>query len=82
MTECENCKLLQAQLAAADEILSYNLRMANDTTRRARKERDKIIRNLRKQYSAIEIAKQVGLTRQRVHQILNESPDSASLVQS
>lgn len=82
MAECENCKLLRAQLAAADGILSHNMSVANGTARRVMEERDKIIRNLRKQYSAIEIAHQVGLTRQRVHQILNESPDSASSEQT
>jgi len=77
MAECENCKKLQAQLDAASGILEHNMRVANQTTRRMMEERNEIIRNLRKRYSAIEIAAQVGLTRQRVHQILNEAPDSA-----
>lgn len=76
MAECENCKRLQEQLDAAHGILEHNMRVANGTTRRAMNERNEIIRNLRKRYSAIQIAEQVGLTRQRVHQILNEAPES------
>lgn len=77
MAECTNCKRLQAQLDAAQGILEHNMALANRTSRHAMNERNKIIHNMRKRYSAVEIAEQVGLTRQRIHQILNEASDSA-----
>lgn len=61
----------------AERILSDNMALANRTTRRAMDERNAIIRKLRERYSAIEVANMVGLTRQRVHQILNEAPVEA-----
>jgi hypothetical protein len=63
----------------AERILSDNMALANKTTRRAMDERNGIIRKLRERYSAIEIADMAGLTRQRVHQILNEAPVEGSV---
>lgn len=62
----------------AERILADNMALANRTTRRAMDERNAIIQELRKRYSAAEIADMVGLTRQRVHQILNEAPVESS----
>lgn len=62
----------------AEGILSYNMALANATTRRAMNERNDIIRKLRERHSAAEIADMVGLTRQRVHQILNESAEEGA----
>ncbi len=76
MTKCKRCQELQTQLDAAHGILTHNMGVANRNARALQRERDKIIRNLRKRFSAIEIAAQVGLTRQRVHQILNEQQPS------
>jgi hypothetical protein len=64
----------KARAEAAEGILNHNMALANATTRKVMEERNAIIRKLRERYSAIEIAEQVGLTRQRVHQILNEAP--------
>jgi hypothetical protein len=58
----------------AEGILNHNMALANATTRRAMEERNGIIRKMRERYSAMEIADMAGLTRQRVHQILNEAP--------
>ena len=74
---CKNCEKLQAQLDQAYEVLSHNMKVANNNTKRVRAERDQIIRKLREKHSCIEIAEQFGLTRQRVHQILNEAPVEA-----
>jgi hypothetical protein len=63
----------------AERILQDNMALANRTTRRTMDERNGIIRKLRERYSAIEIADMVGLTRQRVHQILNEEPVEGSV---
>jgi hypothetical protein len=63
----------------AERILQDNMALANRTTRRTMDERNGIIRKLRERYSAIEIADMVGLTRQRVHQILNEAPVEGSV---
>jgi len=63
---------LRAALARAEEVLGDNLALANKNARAFQAERDSIIREMRKKYSAVEIADMVGLTRQRVHQILNE----------
>lgn len=65
---------LQRQLKEAREIMDHNLALANRTSRNVMNERNAIIRKMRETYSAIEIADMVGLTRQRVHQILNEAP--------
>jgi hypothetical protein len=62
----------------AEAILRHNMALANATTRRAQAERNAIIRTMREKYSAIEIANMAGLTRQRVHQILNEAPVESS----
>lgn len=67
----------KARALRAEEVLGHNMALANATTRRTMEERNSIIRKLREKYSAIEIADMVGLTRQRVHQILNEAPLSA-----
>ena len=64
----------KARAERAEEVLGHNMALANATTRRTMDERNAIIRKLREKYSAIEIADMVGLTRQRVHQILNEAP--------
>lgn len=78
VAECAHCKTLQAQLDAAYGILEHNMGIANKVARNMMNERNQIIRSLRKKFSAIEIAEQVGLTRQRVHQILSEvDADSA-----
>lgn len=76
------CRTLERELGealrlkkAAQDALEYNLGIANRTNRSIQAERDGMIRTLRASYSAIEIAKMVGLTRQRVHQILNEPTD-------
>jgi hypothetical protein len=58
----------------AEGILSHNMALANANTRHAKDERNTIIRKMRERYSAAEIADMAGLTRQRVHQILNEAP--------
>lgn len=63
----------KARAETAEGILGHNMALANATTRRTMTERDGIVRKLREKYSAIEIADMVGLTRQRVHQILNEA---------
>lgn len=55
------------------DMVYGNLALANRTARHAMEERDSMICNLRKTYSAIEIADMVGLTRQRIHQILKET---------
>lgn len=68
---------LQHRAAEAEHILTDNMALANRTTRRAMNERNEIIKKLRERYSAIEIADMAGLTRQRVHQILNEAPDES-----
>lgn len=65
----------QKDAKAARDALEHNLGIANGTARKAQAERDDMIRTLRKSYSAIQIAEMVGLTRQRVHQILNESSE-------
>jgi DNA-directed RNA polymerase sigma subunit (sigma70/sigma32) len=75
--KCQNCEKLQAQLDQAYDVLSHNMKIANNNTKRVRAERDLIIRKLREKHSCIEIAEQFGLTRQRVHQILNEAPVEA-----
>jgi len=54
--------------------LEHNMAVANKAARSFQRERDQIIRKLRERHSCIEIAQQFGLTRQRVHQILNEEP--------
>lgn len=77
--KCANCEKLQAQLNEAYAILSHNMKIANGNAKRARTERDHIIRKLREKHSCIEIAEQFGLTRQRVHQILNEPPIEGSV---
>lgn len=62
----------ESDAKAARDALEYNLGIANTNARAFQAERDSMIRALRREYSAIEIALMVGLTRQRVHQILNE----------
>lgn len=54
--------------------LRESMALANRTTRSFKNERDQIIRKLREEFSCIQIAEKFGLTRQRVHQILNEAP--------
>lgn len=54
-------------------VLEHNMGVANKAARSFQRERDQIIRKLREKHSCIEIAEQFGLTRQRVHQILNEA---------
>jgi len=68
----ESAEQAEANARAARDALEYNLGIANHTTREAQAERNSIIRRLRSHYSAIQVAGMVGLTRQRVHQILNE----------
>lgn len=65
---------LQKRAVEAEGILSHNMALANATARGAMDERNSIIRKMRELYTAIEIAEMAGLTRQRVHQILNEAP--------
>jgi hypothetical protein len=57
---------------AAIAALEHNMAVANKAARSFKRERDQVIRKLRERYSCIQIAEQFGLTRQRVHQILNE----------
>ena len=64
----------EAELERAGIVLRDNMALANSQAREHRTERDSIIKELRKRYSAIEIADMAGLTRQRVHQILKEPP--------
>ena len=64
----------EAELERAGIVLRDNMALANSQAREHRTERDNIIKELRKRYSAIEIADMAGLTRQRVHQILKEPP--------
>lgn len=55
-------------------VLRDNLALANKNARAFQRERNAIIQEMRAKYSPREIANMVGLTRQRVHQILNEAP--------
>ena len=75
---CAEVQRLQARVEESDAILRHNMALANATTRRSMDERNGIIRKLRERYSAMEIADMAGLTRQRVHQILNEAPVESS----
>lgn len=54
-------------------VMEHNMGIANKAARSFQRERDQVIRKLRERHSCIEIAEQFGLTRQRVHQILNEA---------
>lgn len=56
-------------IVRADESYPWHRWMVANKTLR---ERDDMIHALRARYSAVEIAEMVKLTRQRVHQILNE----------
>jgi len=64
---------IERERNAAWAALNHNLAIANKTSRHAMRERNEMVRTLRTTYSAAEIAVMVGVTRQRVHQILNES---------
>ena len=64
---------MERERNAAQAALNHNLAIANKTSRHAMRERNEMVRTLRTTYSAAEIALMVGVTRQRVHQILNES---------
>jgi hypothetical protein len=75
----ECCAHWKARAEESEAILAHNMALANATTRRTMNERNSIIRTLRQRHSAIEIADMVGLTRQRVHQILNEAPIEVSV---
>jgi hypothetical protein len=61
--------------------LEHNMGVANRAARTFQRERDQVIRKLRERHSCIEIAEQFGLTRQRVHQILNEAPEGFQVPQ-
>ena len=65
---------LRGERDRAHKVMNDNLALANAINRDGQQERNTMIKTLRAKYSAIEIADMVGLTRQRIHQILNEPP--------